>query len=86
MRDRLPLLALVGVTAIWGYTFVPVQEALATFPVTGFLAVPFAVSSVVIAPFALGPLRRTPLAGVLAGSVAAALLALAYGFRRPGSS
>ena len=84
MRDRLPLLALVGVTAIWGYTFVPVQEALATFPVAGFLAVRFAVSSVVIAPFALAPLRRTPRAGVLAGCGAGALLALAYGLQTAG--
>ncbi len=34
----LPVLALVGVTAIWGYTFVPVQNAVAVFPLFGFLA------------------------------------------------
>jgi len=84
MRERLPLLALVGVTAIWGYTFVPVQNALATFPVAGFLAVRFAVSSVVIAPFALAPLRRTPRAGLIGGCAAGALLALAYGLQTAG--
>ena len=28
------MLALVVVTAIWGYTFVPVQEAIAVYPLT----------------------------------------------------
>ncbi len=84
MRDRLPLVALVGVTAIWGYTFVPVQNALATFPVAGFLAVRFAVSSIAIAPFAFGALRRTPRSGIVAGTLAGAMLALAYGLQTAG--
>ena len=35
-----PMLALVAVTAIWGYTFVPVQEAVAIYPLFAFLAAP----------------------------------------------
>ena len=59
-RRRAPLLALVAVTAIWGYTFVPVQEAIAVYPLFAFLAVRFAISTATLAPFALGPLRMLP--------------------------
>ena len=41
----LPLLALIGVTAIWGLTFVQVQDALALYPLFAFLAVRFAIST-----------------------------------------
>lgn len=83
-RDRLPLLALVGVTAVWGYTFVPVQNAIAVFPLFGFLAVRFAVSTAVLAPFALPALRRTPRAGIVAGAIAGAFLAAAYALQTAG--
>lgn len=79
-----PLAALVAVTAIWGYTFVPVQEALVVFPVFAFLAVRFAVSTVVLLPFAAGPLRTMPRSGFVAGLVAGAFLALAYGLQTAG--
>ena len=36
-RRAAPLLALVVVTAIWGYTFVPVQEAVAIYPLFAFV-------------------------------------------------
>ena len=45
-----PTLALVLVTAVWGYTFVPVQQALETFPLFSFLAARFFVSSAVLGP------------------------------------
>ena len=67
-RRAAPLLALVAVTAIWGYTFVPVQEAVAVYPLFAFLAVRFAISTVTLAPFALAPLRALPRAGWAAGS------------------
>ena len=56
----LPLLALVGVTAVWGLTFVQVQDALALYPLFAFLAVRFAISTVVLAPFAWGQVRALP--------------------------
>ena len=44
VRSRLPpMFALVGVTVIWGYTFVPVQEAIAIYPLFAFLAVRFGI-------------------------------------------
>ncbi|HJU48211.1 MAG TPA: DMT family transporter, partial [Gaiellaceae bacterium] len=79
-----PLLALVAVTAVWGYTFVPVQDAVAVYPLFAFLAVRFAISTVVLAPFAWRPLRQLPRAGVVAGSSVGVLLALAYGLQTAG--
>ena len=78
------MLALVGVTAIWGYTFVPVQNAIAVFPVFAFLALRFGVSTVVLAPFAWRSLTRLPRRGLAAGAGAGALLAAAYGLQTAG--
>ncbi len=80
----LPIGALVGVTAIWGVTFVQVQDALELYPLFAFLAVRFAISTAVLAPFAWGPVRRLPREGLLAGVGVGALLAAAYGFQTAG--
>ncbi|MDQ3121650.1 MAG: DMT family transporter [Actinomycetota bacterium] len=80
----LPLLALVGVTAVWGFTFVQVQDALVIYPLFAFLAARFAISTVVLAPFAWGQVRGLRRDGVLAGVGAGALLAAAYGFQTAG--
>jgi drug/metabolite transporter (DMT)-like permease len=82
--SRLPLLALVGVTAIWGVTFVQVQDAIAVFPLFGFLAVRFAISTAVLAPFAWGSLRTLPRRGYAAGIGVGVLLAAAYGLQTAG--
>ena len=84
MSRRAPILALVAVTAIWGYTFVPVQEALAVYPLFAFLAVRFAISTAALAPFAWGALRELPRAGWIAGLGAGALLGAAYGLQTAG--
>ncbi len=84
MSRRFPLLALVAVTAIWGVTFVQVQDALALYPLFAFLAVRFAISTIALAPFAWKPLRALPREGVLAGVGVGALLAAAYGFQTAG--
>jgi drug/metabolite transporter (DMT)-like permease len=81
---RAPLLALVGVTAIWGVTFVQVQDALALYPLFAFLAVRFAISTVVLAPFAWQSLRTTPRSGYVAGIGVGVLLAMAYGLQTAG--
>jgi drug/metabolite transporter (DMT)-like permease len=80
----LPLVALVGVTAVWGVTFVQVQNALELYPLFAFLAVRFAISTVALAPFAWGSLRKLPREGVLAGMGVGVLLAGAYGFQTAG--
>ena len=84
MRRPGPLLALVGVTAIWGVTFVQVQDALELYPLFAFLAVRFTISTVVLAPFAIGPLWRLPREGFLVGIGVGALLATAYGLQTAG--
>ncbi len=84
MRSSGPILLLVGVTAIWGVTFVQVQDALALYPLFAFLAVRFAISTVVLAPFAWGPLRELPRSGIVAGLGVGVLLAAAYGLQTAG--
>ena len=84
LRSSAPLLALVCVTAVWGVTFVQVQDALALYPLFAFLAVRFAISTVVLAPFAWKPLRELPRAGFVAGAGVGVLLALAYGLQTAG--
>jgi drug/metabolite transporter (DMT)-like permease len=81
---RAPLLALVGVTAIWGVTFVQVQDAIALYPLFAFLAVRFAISTAVLAPFAWGSLCTLPRSGYVAGVGVGALLATAYGLQTAG--
>jgi drug/metabolite transporter (DMT)-like permease len=82
--QRLPLLALVGVTAIWGVTFVQVQDAIAPYPLFAFLAVRFAISTAVLAPFAFRSLRTLPRSGYAAGIGVGVLLATAYGLQTAG--
>lgn len=71
-------LMLVGVTAVWGWTFVVVQDAIAVYSVLGFLALRFALAGAVLTPF-LAPrmTRRTLLVGVGIGLV----LAIGYLFQ-----
>src|SRR5215475_9544248 len=84
MRQSAPLLLLVVVTAIWGVTFVQVQDAIALYPLFAFLAVRFAISSVVLAPFAWRPVLELPRQGRMAGLGVGLLLAAAYGFQTAG--
>ena len=84
MARSFPLVALVAVTAIWGVTFVQVQDALALYPLFAFLAVRFAISTLVLTPFAWRPLRSLTREGVVAGVVVGGLLASAYAFQTAG--
>lgn len=66
-----PTLALLGITAIWGSTFVVVKDAIEVMPVSDFLAWRFALAAVAMmllrprAIAALGPAGRR--AGVIVG-------------------
>lgn len=68
-------LLLVGVTAVWGWTFVVVQDAINAYSVLGFLALRFLLASGALAPV-LAPrmTRRTLFAGLGIG------LTLAVGY------
>jgi drug/metabolite transporter (DMT)-like permease len=79
-----PLLALVGVTLVWGVTFVQVQDAIALYPLFAFLAVRFTISALVLAPFAARSLVRLPRSGYVVGAGVGALLATAYGLQTAG--
>jgi drug/metabolite transporter (DMT)-like permease len=74
-------LLLVGVTAVWGWTFTVVRDAVAAYGVLGFLAIRFAIAAAVLAPLSARRLtRRTLRTGLAIGLV----LALGYFFQTLG--
>jgi drug/metabolite transporter (DMT)-like permease len=78
------LLALVGVTAVWGFTFVQVKDAVAFYPVFAFLAVRFAIGTAVLAVPAWGRVRGLGRRGVTAGLGIGLVLAAGYAFQTLG--
>jgi drug/metabolite transporter (DMT)-like permease len=78
------LLALVAVTAVWGVTFVQVKDAVAVYPLFAFLAVRFAIASLVLAAPAAGRMRALGREGWSAGVVLGLLLALGYALQTAG--
>lgn len=75
-------LLLVGVTMVWGWTFVVVQDAIAHYGVLGFLTVRFALAAVALAaPYSARKISLRTL-GVSAGIGLA--LALGYLFQTTG--
>src|ERR671912_2747533 len=74
-------LLLVGITAVWGWTFVVVQDAIALYGVLPFLAARFAIAAAALAPFSAPKVTKKMLAvGVGIGLV----LALGYLFQTLG--
>ena len=76
------LLALLAVTAVWGVTFVQVKDAVALYPLFAFLAVRFAIATLVLAPFAR--FSRLPRRGSAAAALLGALLAAGYALQTAG--
>ncbi|TCJ20050.1 DMT family transporter [Rubrobacter taiwanensis] len=76
-------LLLVGVTAVWGWTFVVVRDAVAVYSVLGFLALRFAVASAALLGFAGFRISRRELAvgGAIGLVLAAAYLLQTLGLR-----
>ncbi|MBN2021195.1 MAG: DMT family transporter [Pirellulales bacterium] len=73
MNPRLLTILLLGITVVWGWTFVVVQEAIVRYGVLPFLAVRFAIGAAVLAALAARrSTRRTWLCGGLIGLVLAA--------------
>ncbi|HWN20416.1 MAG TPA: DMT family transporter [Gaiellaceae bacterium] len=76
--------ALVLVTAIWGLTFVQVKDAVELYPLFAFLAVRFAIATVVLAPPARRPVRELPRGGWVAAAGLGLLLAVGYALQTAG--
>ena len=74
-------LLLVCVTAVWGWTFVVVQDAIALYGVLPFLAVRFALASAALAPIYAPRLTRRSL---LVGGGIGVVLAAGYLFQTTG--
>jgi len=74
----LAITALVAVTAVWGWTFVIVKDAIARMPVMDFLAVRFSVAAIVL--FLLRPacLRYLTRTALWRGVVLGVLLGMSY--------
>lgn len=69
------LLALLAVTAVWGWTFVLVKDAIVTYPTLPFLALRFTLAAAVLAAIVRRlPSRRELMFGGVIG------LALAFGY------
>lgn len=80
----LGVLALTAVTAIWGYSFLMVHDAVAVYPVFGFLAVRFTLATLLVAPFLAGRLRHASRAAVAGGAWMGLVLFGGYAFQTAG--
>ncbi|MGI8860742.1 MAG: DMT family transporter [Rubrobacteraceae bacterium] len=80
-RNLVYTLMLVGITAVWGWTFVVVRDAIALYGVLPFLAVRFALAAGALAPFSVPKLTRQTL---LVGGGIGVVLAVAYLFQTLG--
>jgi drug/metabolite transporter (DMT)-like permease len=74
-------LLLIGVTAVWGWTFVVVRDAIALYGVLPFLAVRFALAACALTPLYAPKVTRRAL---LVGGGIGMVLALAYFFQTAG--
>jgi drug/metabolite transporter (DMT)-like permease len=61
--------ALLGVTAIWGATFVMVKDAVASFPVFSFMTLRFVFAALVLVPFVVSRRRGRGAEGQGSGGV-----------------
>jgi drug/metabolite transporter (DMT)-like permease len=81
---RLAELGLIGIAAVWGLTFVMVQDAIALLPTMAFLAYRFIPAALIVALVFWRQLRALPAAGWRAGLVMGVFLAGGYIFQTLG--
>ena len=74
----LPTLALVGVAAVWGATFVIVADAVANYPLYAFLGIRFVIASVAFLAFFPKVFRRVSTRELRLGIPAGIFLAAGY--------
>jgi drug/metabolite transporter (DMT)-like permease len=75
---RLALTALVGVTAVWGWTFLIVKDAIQLMPVMDFLAVRFTLAALVMIAVRPTCLRGISRRGWRHGVILGILLGMSY--------
>ncbi|MEN6430277.1 MAG: DMT family transporter [Coriobacteriales bacterium] len=80
-RNLLITCALVGVAVVWGGTFLTVKNAVAGYPLYGFLAWRFAVATVAFVALFPSSVRRMDLRIVRIGVLAGAFLTAGYVFQ-----
>jgi drug/metabolite transporter (DMT)-like permease len=80
-RARVAEAALVGIAAVWGLTFVMVQDAIDRLPVSAFLAYRFIPAAALVALVFRRELRRLRPSGWRAGAVMGAFLTAGYLFQ-----
>ncbi|HET7482616.1 MAG TPA: DMT family transporter, partial [Actinomycetota bacterium] len=85
-RTRLPVpeLGLVGICAVWGLTFVMVQNAVADIPTMAFLAYRFIAAAVLVAVAFRGRLRRLGRDGWRSALTIGVFLTIGYIFQTLG--
>lgn len=77
-------LALVGIAAIWGLTFVMVQDAIELLPTMAFLGYRFAAAALIVTVVFWRPLRRLRREGWVAGASMGVFLTAGYVFQTLG--
>jgi drug/metabolite transporter (DMT)-like permease len=74
----LAITALIAVTAVWGWTFLIVKDAIARMPVMDFLAVRFTVAAIVMFIIRPTSIRHLTRRGLWRGVILGVLLGLGY--------
>lgn len=74
-------LALAGVTAIWGWSFVLVRDGVAGYPVFPFLAIRFTLAALVMGIFLAPRLRRMDMPALRGGALMGLFLFAGYSFQ-----
>ena len=80
----LPVIAILVLTAIWGYTFVPVKDAVELYPVLAFLGVRFLIATGALGVVAAARLPRLGRRGWGAGLFIGILLAVSLALQTLG--
>jgi drug/metabolite transporter (DMT)-like permease len=83
-RARAAELGLIGIAAVWGLTFVMVQDAVERLPVTAFLAYRFIPAALIVALIFRADVRGLSPAGWRAGAVMGVFLTAGYLFQTLG--
>jgi drug/metabolite transporter (DMT)-like permease len=76
--STIALTALVGVTVIWGWSFLIVQQAVSLMPVMDFLAWRFTAAAIIMITLRPGCLKNMSWAGIWHGILLGVILGLAY--------